>query len=129
MGTNYVDFVREAHRVLKEGGELKVAEVISRFSDVDAFIELMDQLGFEMMDKVCHRRCCEKQKKLSMTLNTWLSYRMTRIRCLYYSILSRSPALRARWMLKTPRCSKVLIRSRRRRSRRDWEALLQMRTF
>lgn len=63
MGTNYVDFVREAHRVLKEGGELKVAEVISRFSDVDAFIELMDQLGFEMMDKVCHRRYCEKQKK------------------------------------------------------------------
>lgn len=52
MGTNYVDFVREAHRVLKEGGELKVAEVISRFSDVDAFIQLMEELGFEFMDKV-----------------------------------------------------------------------------
>ncbi|KAJ2958688.1 hypothetical protein NQZ79_g5710 [Umbelopsis isabellina] len=51
MGTNYVDFVREAHRVLKEGGELKVAEVISRFSDVDAFIQLMEELGFEFMDK------------------------------------------------------------------------------
>jgi hypothetical protein len=53
MGTNYVDFIREAHRVLKEGSELKIAEVISRFSDVDAFIELMDELGFEFMDKVC----------------------------------------------------------------------------
>ncbi|KAH8555765.1 methyltransferase-domain-containing protein [Umbelopsis sp. PMI_123] len=51
MGTNYVDFIREAHRVLKEGSELKIAEVISRFSDVDAFIELMDELGFEFMDK------------------------------------------------------------------------------
>ncbi|KAM3584701.1 25S rRNA (adenine645-N1)-methyltransferase [Umbelopsis sp. WA50703] len=51
MGTNYVDFVLEAHRVLKEGGELKVAEVISRFSDVDAFIQLMEELGFEFMDK------------------------------------------------------------------------------
>jgi hypothetical protein len=52
MGTNYVDFIKEAHRVLKEGSELKIAEVISRFSDVDAFIELMDELGFEFMDKV-----------------------------------------------------------------------------
>jgi hypothetical protein len=51
MGTNYVDFIREAHRVLKEGGELKIAEVVSRFSDVDAFIEIMSDLGFEFMDK------------------------------------------------------------------------------
>lgn len=31
MGTNYLDFVREAHRTLKDGGRLVVAEVKSRF--------------------------------------------------------------------------------------------------
>ncbi|RYH20882.1 methyltransferase domain-containing protein [archaeon] len=33
MGTNLVDFVKEAHRILKVGGLLKVAEVRSRFQD------------------------------------------------------------------------------------------------
>jgi ribosomal RNA-processing protein 8 len=32
MGTNLADFVREAHRVLKSTGRLKIAEVKSRFS-------------------------------------------------------------------------------------------------
>lgn len=32
MGTNLADFVREAHRVLKSNGRLKIAEVKSRFS-------------------------------------------------------------------------------------------------
>lgn len=32
MGTNLADFVREAHRVLKSSGRLKIAEVKSRFS-------------------------------------------------------------------------------------------------
>ncbi|KAG1234961.1 hypothetical protein G6F68_018946 [Rhizopus microsporus] len=38
MGTNYLEFLKEAHRVLKVGGELKIAEVVSRFSDIDRFI-------------------------------------------------------------------------------------------
>ncbi|KXS12499.1 hypothetical protein M427DRAFT_114003 [Gonapodya prolifera JEL478] len=33
MGTNYIDFVKEATRLLKTGGTLKIAEVISRFSN------------------------------------------------------------------------------------------------
>jgi len=51
MGTNYVDFLKEAHRILKVDGELKIAEVISRFTDVDVFIELLESMGFEFIDK------------------------------------------------------------------------------
>ncbi|KAG2207350.1 hypothetical protein INT47_006824 [Mucor saturninus] len=51
MGTNYLDFLKEAHRVLKIGGELKIAEVVSRFSDLDSFIGLLESLGFDFMDK------------------------------------------------------------------------------
>lgn len=40
-------------------GELKIAEVISRFSDVDGFIDMLEHLGFDFIDKVwitlsCH---------------------------------------------------------------------------
>ncbi|KAI9479595.1 methyltransferase-domain-containing protein [Zychaea mexicana] len=52
MGTNYLDFLKEAKRVLKAGGELKIAEVVSRFTDVDEFIALLEEMGFEFMDKM-----------------------------------------------------------------------------
>ncbi|ORX49490.1 hypothetical protein DM01DRAFT_1106006 [Hesseltinella vesiculosa] len=52
MGTNYIDFLKEAHRILKDGGELKIAEVVSRFPDVDSFIQLVEDLGFDFVDKV-----------------------------------------------------------------------------
>lgn len=35
MGTNIVDFVKEAHRILKPGGTVKIAEVRSRFHNID----------------------------------------------------------------------------------------------
>ena len=57
MGPNYVDFVKEACRVLKIGGRLKIAEVESRFirdadsssldSGVAAFTATLERVGFK----------------------------------------------------------------------------------
>jgi SAM-dependent methyltransferase len=53
MGTNLADFVREAHRTLKDTGRLKIAEVRSRFEsrsgkdELKDFIDVLDKLGFE----------------------------------------------------------------------------------
>jgi len=51
MGTNFLDFLREAHRTLKPYGMLKIAEVRSRFDEerggVEKFIRAVCQLGFE----------------------------------------------------------------------------------
>ena len=73
MGTNIADFIREAHRVLKSDGVIKIAEVRSRFeatadsedghggggggkkktddSLLNEFIDTMDELGFECTQK------------------------------------------------------------------------------
>lgn len=51
MGTNLVDFLREAHRVLKLGGFLKVAEVTSRISDTAEFIKSFSRLGFKLQQQ------------------------------------------------------------------------------
>lgn len=31
---------------------MKIAEVVSRFSDIDGFIDLVESLGFDFMEKV-----------------------------------------------------------------------------
>jgi hypothetical protein len=31
---------------------MKIAEVVSRFSDVDGFIDLVESIGFDFMEKV-----------------------------------------------------------------------------
>jgi SAM-dependent methyltransferase len=57
MGTNMADFIREAHRVLKDNGRLHIAEVRSRFEskagkeagkdDLEGFVSVLDELGFK----------------------------------------------------------------------------------
>lgn len=72
MGTNWPRTIREAWRILKteyviffsffrrtrfdfsSSGELKIAEVASRFTDMDAFVAFVESIGFELKSKVCH---------------------------------------------------------------------------
>lgn len=47
MGTNLSSYIREANRVLKLGGLLKIADVESRFVDVNSFINDVEKFGFK----------------------------------------------------------------------------------
>ncbi|KAH9921696.1 methyltransferase-domain-containing protein [Epithele typhae] len=51
MGTNWVGCMREAWRVLRAGGELKVAEVASRFTSIDDFVAVVSACGFKLVSK------------------------------------------------------------------------------
>ncbi|KAI0092450.1 ribosomal RNA-processing protein 8 [Irpex rosettiformis] len=51
MSTNWVGCVREAWRVLKLKGELKIAEVSSRFTDMEAFVSVVSAVGFKLKSK------------------------------------------------------------------------------
>lgn len=46
MGTDWVNMIIEARRILRSGGTLIIAEVTSRLSSVDDFVDLVQQLGF-----------------------------------------------------------------------------------
>lgn len=50
MGTNLKDFIKEANRVLKMNGTLKIAEVVSRFKDLtfEEFLQNLTKYGFQL---------------------------------------------------------------------------------
>jgi len=52
MGTNFMDYLVEAHRILVPGGTLKIAEVKSRFNNTDKFVQVLEKLGFELLRQV-----------------------------------------------------------------------------
>ncbi|XP_070553889.1 ribosomal RNA-processing protein 8-like [Ptychodera flava] len=51
MGTNLIDFLTEANRILCTGGTLKIAEVASRFENVKKFVRALKRLGFTLQSK------------------------------------------------------------------------------
>lgn len=55
MGTNIGEFLQEAHRILKTGGRLKVAEVRSRFegekNGIKKFIRTLKKAGLDCVEK------------------------------------------------------------------------------
>lgn len=61
MGTNWVDMLLEARRVLKHNGTLLVAEVTSRLVSNQEFTKLITSLGFDL-------RMADEQSKAFFTL-------------------------------------------------------------
>lgn len=50
MGTNFPQFLKEANRVIKTTGTLFIAEVTSRFTDINAFVKHMkEECGFKAL--------------------------------------------------------------------------------
>ncbi|PVU86057.1 hypothetical protein BB559_006693 [Furculomyces boomerangus] len=50
MGTNWIDFIVEANRIMKLGGELIIAEVTSRVLNSDEFVLCLKRCGFELLE-------------------------------------------------------------------------------
>jgi len=51
MGTNLTEFLLETNRLLRVGGQLRIAEVASRFESVDDFVEAMKAYGFSFISQ------------------------------------------------------------------------------
>lgn len=51
MGTNVTDFIQEARRVLVKNGKLKICEILSRMSSIEAFVKGVESFGFKLIVK------------------------------------------------------------------------------
>ena len=51
MGTNVGEFLLEARRVLRHRGQLIIAEITSRFEDIDQFVVSVEQLSFKLVSR------------------------------------------------------------------------------
>jgi ribosomal RNA-processing protein 8 len=52
MGLNYLQFLIEAFRVMRKGGFLIIAEVISRMNTLEQFTTMVELIGFKLYTKV-----------------------------------------------------------------------------
>jgi ribosomal RNA-processing protein 8 len=48
MGSNFIEFIVEARRVLKQNGILIVCEITSRIVNADNFVKVFERLGFSV---------------------------------------------------------------------------------
>jgi ubiquinone/menaquinone biosynthesis C-methylase UbiE len=48
IGSNFIDYLKEAHRCLKLDGHLWIAELTSRIQDITVFHDLLFRLGFDV---------------------------------------------------------------------------------
>lgn len=51
MGTNMNDYLLEANRLLKIGGFLQIAEISSRYDNVNEFVKNLELCGFKLLNK------------------------------------------------------------------------------
>lgn len=51
MGVNYIEFILEATRILRTGGSLFIAEVLSRVK-LGIFINMIKSLGYTLLKRV-----------------------------------------------------------------------------
>ncbi|TDL29614.1 hypothetical protein BD410DRAFT_780076 [Rickenella mellea] len=71
MSKNWVKCIREVRRVLRKGGELRIAEVASRFTDVKEFIAIISSAGFRfgsMDDRNSHFTLFDFKKSDGVTI-------------------------------------------------------------
>jgi hypothetical protein len=68
MGSNFTDYLREAHRTLKLDGQLHIIEATSRFSNIAQFQTDLEALGFDVvrvreMWKFTHIRAIKTEQR------------------------------------------------------------------
>ncbi|KAI7994113.1 Ribosomal RNA-processing protein 8 [Camellia lanceoleosa] len=77
MGTNFSNYLQEAHRVLKPFGWLLIAEVKSRFDpntggvDLDKFLKAIYELGFAFVSKIFSTKCLYTTRKVPIKITSF----------------------------------------------------------
>lgn len=69
MGSNFTDYIKEAHRCLKLDGHLWIIESTSRFSELKQFTKGLEKLGFDIVIveekyKFTFIRCLKSDRKI-----------------------------------------------------------------
>ena len=68
MGSNFTNYLREAHRTLKLDGQLHIIKATSRFSNLTQFQTDIEALGFDVVSvrkmwKFTHIRTLKTERK------------------------------------------------------------------